>query len=740
MQKTFNEIPFEGYFIPFSAHISQSTVISKSGLISQTIKLEPSSSVSFKDDIIKEIQSILTYNILVNIHTIYSKQEEEGRMSFTEYLKTKQMQNIFLHNQCTHEFYITISIIGYKINKNSAGHFLLQNKFLMELEKSIKNLEEIVKKFCTGIKQYSPTLLTAENHGEFLYSQNAAFLYHLLFGVHTQIPLADTEISEYIKPTSIRHHKNYLTIKRGKLQNFTTCLTVKDFPYVDKSKLVKIFTSKCPFIISQTIHAVDAKEIKGLFEYQHKTSNVLRNNDISKICSWEEILNERRPVIMQTNFIIHAETMQEMQSATNEIMENLHESGIVATREDINLEQVFYASLPANPSFLNRIEYTNIKHAGQQLFSKNVLFAGVDKIQHLPFLPLVSTNNAYYALSPFRTQKTHHVLIHGLQNPNQTIFINTLLLHLVSKSKVVCVDTHYSSLALNKICHGRYASNVQVNILNLLKYRRKHFFVFFSYLSSYYCTLHSISNNEELSQAIRDFCLKLKHEMTFEQILQLTTNKILIEILNFANNNGFFALDDIFEDEHLFVSINTNNLEAGLYTLFALYTLFVNVHHIAPHGIIKFDRTFEIFNEKILPQEILSELLKEYKERFVCIIACSEIPETFEKHHIVRYGEVFSHFAISIFMESECSTHFIKQFFQLNSKISKQLMFVKEGTNKVVVNTPEDTFTIKLKDALPLSILKVFNQRDEHYKTILKIIEINKQNAQSLVKEYKSIL
>jgi hypothetical protein len=171
--------------------------------------------------------------------------------------------------------------------------------------------------------------------------------------------------------------------------------------------------------------------------------------------------------------------------------------------------------------------------------------------------------------------------------------------------------------------------------------------------------------------------------MTFEQILQLTTNKILIEILNFANNNGFFALDDIFEDEHLFVSINTNNLEAGLYTLFALYTLFVNVHHIAPHGIIKFDRTFEIFNEKILPQEILSELLKEYKEKFVCIIACSEIQETFEKYHIARYSEVFSHFAISIFMESACSTHFVKQFFQLNSKISKQLMFVKMGCDEI---------------------------------------------------------
>ncbi len=740
MQKNFNETPFEGYFIPFSAHISQSTVISKSGLISQTIKLEPSSNISFKDNILKEIQNILTNDILINIHTIYSKQKEEGRLSFTEYLKTKQMQNIFLHNQCTHEFYITISTIGYKINKNNVGHFLLQNKFLMELEKSIKKLEEIVNNFCIAIKQYSPTLLTAENHGGFLYSQNAAFLYHLLFGIHTQIPLADTEISEYIKPTSIKHHKNYLAIKRGKLKNFTTCLTVKDFPYVDKSRLVKIFTSKYPFIISQTIHTIDAKEIKGLFEYQHKTSNVLRNNDISKICSWEEILNEQQPVVMQTNFIIHAETTQEIQQATNEIMTNLHKSGVVAIREDINLEQVFYASLPANPPFLNRMEYTNIKHVGQQLFSKNVLFAGVDKIQHLPFLPLVSTNNTYYALSPFTIQKTQHILVHGLQNPNQTIFLNTLLLHLKNKSKVICIDAQYSSLSLNKICHGRYVSNIQVNILNLLRYRRKHFFIFFSYLVSYYCTLHSIHNNEELSQSTRDLCLKLKHEMTFEQILELTSNATLIEILTFANNNGFFASDDIFEDEHLFVSINTNHLEPSLYTLFALYTLFVNVHHIAPHSVIKFDRTFEIFNEKILPQEILSDILKEYKEKLVCIIACSDIPETFERHHVMKYSEIFSHFAVSIFMESACSTHFIKQFFQLNSKISKQLMFVKEGTNKVVVNTSEDIYTIKLTEALPLSVLKVFNQRDEHYKTILKIIEINKQNTQNLIKDYKSIL
>jgi hypothetical protein len=45
MQKELQEIKFGNYYIPFAAHISKKTVISKSGLISQTILVQSSKDV-----------------------------------------------------------------------------------------------------------------------------------------------------------------------------------------------------------------------------------------------------------------------------------------------------------------------------------------------------------------------------------------------------------------------------------------------------------------------------------------------------------------------------------------------------------------------------------------------------------------------------------------------------------------------------------------------------------------------
>ncbi|MDA0617646.1 MAG: hypothetical protein O3A66_02880, partial [Proteobacteria bacterium] len=662
MQKNFSEVPFDGYFIPFSAHIDEKTVISKSGLISQTIKIMPTSHTAFKQDIISALKKLLTPDTLINIHALHSNSAKYGYGSFEDYLRLSQMRHLSSHSEYEHEFYITISIPGYKIDKSSVSNFLLQNRFLMETQKGAKVLHSIVTKFCNDIQKYLPKVLTLLVKNDVVYSANSAFLYRVLFATTAQIPIADIETSEQIKPASIKRRRNFLIIKRGEDKRYIACLTIKDFPHINAADIVKVFTSKHAFTLSQTIHHARNNEIRPLFEYQSRTTSSLRGNKIADMTSWNEILIDPNPIALQTNITLYGENTEELENDVTEMSKTLANIGIVAVREDINLEQTFYASLPANPTFLNRIEFATLSHAGQFLLSKNMLFSGVDEIQHLPFMPVMATGGKYHAISPFTVHGSKHILLHGIQSHMFCMFLNTLLLNITQEVRTICLDTNYSSLALNRLRGGIYLQDLQVNILNLLKHSRKHFFVFFSHLVDFFLKQENIENTEEIRQSTRDFCLKLKPEMNFKQVKTLTTRPELHSMLDFANENNFFAETDVFETKHNFISINTDKIPNGMYSMKTLYVMLANLYYTnqGTKSILKFDRTFECFYRSVIPQELFIEIMHNSKQLNVSIIACTSIPEQFERDRTFIYSDVFSKFDITIFTESICSTQFIK--------------------------------------------------------------------------------
>ncbi|MFT4967201.1 MAG: hypothetical protein ACI9CD_000198 [Candidatus Deianiraeaceae bacterium] len=739
MQKLFSEIPFGKYFIPFSAHIDNHTVISKSGLISQTIKISPSIHIDFRHNIISTIQKMMTPDILVNIHTIHSEYSDHISVSFVEYLKMQHTDYLSSHNAYRHTFYITISIPGYNINKSNIIHFLLRNRFLMEVNRSVKTLHNIVHNFCDEIKQYHPKVLSLFLKNDIAHSQNNAFLYNIIFGVNSSIPIADMEISEQIKPASIKHYKNYITLKRKSQKQFLSCLTIKDFPIVASGEIVKIFTSTSPFIMSQTIHCSQNSEVKALFEYQKKITNTIRNNDISQICSWDNVIDSDQTFAIQTNILLYGHTTQEMEEGVAGMDDILSNIGLVVIREDINVEQAFYASLPANPTFLNRIEYGTTSHIGQFLLSKNMLFSGIEKIKHFPFLPLVATSGQKYALSPFTPEESHHVLIHGIPNTEQHAFVNTLLVHISENSNVICLDSHYSSLALNKIKNGKYLPHIQVNILNLLAKNTTHFLQFLTHFLQYFCKKTHAPLKDVISEA-RAFSHKIKSTMTFQQLKSLTSHTVLQGMLDFAKEMNFFEEEDMLENNCHFLSINTTNLDNETYSLVSLYILLANLHKTSKMDIIKMDRSFDTFNTHIIPQPLLINILRGYQERHSSIIACCDIPESFEKNRTFNYADVYSAFSIGVFMESTCGAAFTKLFFQLNSKVGKHLMFIKGGSKKAAIRSDENIYTVKLEDTMPVNKLSIFNPHNKNFKNMLQTIEGNKNSAHDIILEYQNFI
>lgn len=733
MQKEFTEVEFGNYFIPFSAHISSKTVISKSGLISQTVALQSSKDIGMTASIIKAIESILTEDVFINIHTVHTQNTNLKPQSFKHLLLKSYSHTVASHNQYTQEFYITISIKGHNIDIKNFAHFLLKKRFLMDIAESVANLERIVAEFCKNLERYQPRVLGLISREDIIYSENAAFLYNVLYGRHAQIPIADMEISEQIKPTSIKHEVNYLKVTRGKMQSFMAVLTIKEFPTADKQKMAALFTIDSQYIIAQSLYQAKHADMQAIFGYQHKITNIIRDNEISKEAGWDEMIAAKKPICMQTNIIIQEESEEVLEQTVKKLVQKIENIGLIAVREDINAEQALYASLPTNASFINRKDYTLLQNAGQFVSSPDFLFQGIEKLKNVEFLPVVDSNKKLFALSPFLKSGIKHIVMNGSHEKAKSIFINIFLLHLCKTSRILCIDNDYSSFALIKTLDGACATSPSFNVLNLLKYSAKGFFIFFISAVKFHCAQNNLQYTKELASAVEAFVKQLKEEMTLERITKLAQDTTISATLEFLKTHNFLAEKDVLLYQKNYFSINLDGDFTETHQLACLYAMLHALYTGKANDIVKIDKTFEAFDEHVISQQTLAFIFKEAAAKNICFLMCNDIPPEFETNGTTKYGDILNAMEFGIFMESMCSTQFIKKFFQVKSNVNKSLMFVKQGTNKAVINTSNYVFTINMAKILSVKPLEVFDITSPQYIENVKLIDAHKNDKETLL-------
>ena len=747
MQKETIETKFESYFLPFSAQIDEQTIISQSGLLSKTIAINSELAISFQDDILRAIKKIYAQNVVINIHGIYAKSRPITSANIVQYIKSSYVNGVYPQKEYSQEFFITISTQGYQVSKQNLANLLFESTFLVEIERSSKRLNAIVEDFIEDISLHNPRILKAYEHNGKLISEQSSFLHRIVYGQHAQVSLSNMEIAEQMRPLLIKREKNYLTltikpedgIVSKKITTHIACFTVKDFPVADAHQLIKIFTLNHAFAIAQTIHSAPKEAISALFEYQSKITQSIRDNDIAEKCGWNKIIADDLPITMQTNIILHSDSVEKLMVKVSELAQCLHKIGVVAILEDINLEQAFYASMPANSTFCNRFEYGTIEHAGQFLLSKSMIFEGSKDMQLIPFLPLASVHQKYYSFSPFVNKKSSHILAHGIQSEALNASINTMILH-TQMNGVLCVDLNYSSIGLNKLKHGMYFKVPEVNMLNLLKFDKKGFEMFFTTLALHVCSENKIPKQERMQEDIRTFIANIQPDFTFEQLKLKAEDTIVSPTLDFALENNFLAEKDVFLFKNKFVSVHIGGLEPKLGGIFTFYTLVFNLHKAQAYDIIKIDRSFDVFNPTVILQQSITHILREYKLKLVSVIMRANIPLAFEQRQIYRYPDTFIYFDIRLFSEGTCSNYFVKTFFQLNADMAKNLMFVKVGSKKAVIQVFEASYTLNLNQSFITNELALFNAKHKNFANIIKLIENNKTPSQDVIEKYKNLI
>ena len=438
-------------FIPYAIHYDKKTILTKNGELMQIIRVSGFSNTSVYAELIPLREAvrdairdnIKQTNFALWFNTIRRKKNISPDGEFADYFSHKinqtweEINN--LQNDYVNELYITVIVEGIDTSitnfKSLVGSFSKNGiKKLHEssLAKSLEVLKNATSGILSAISDYGANILEIKEWEGVLYSEQMRFLGKICNLQEKFYPVSITDISEDLSVNKVAFGNNEIEVVAGNNVFFSTILSIKEYIEINIELLDKILQIPFEFVISQSFDfSYDESELEH-FKYQDKMLRVSEDSsfrDISGITNFFESVDGTATDYgkLQTTLMIISRTREELDKDVKLISEQFQSLGIVAVREDVFMEDCFWAQLPANFRFLKRQKIVNsYKVAG---FSSLYSFASgaISGNYWGPALTTFKTiTNTPYFFS-FHDGDQGHSMFLGKKSSGKTILLNFIL-------------------------------------------------------------------------------------------------------------------------------------------------------------------------------------------------------------------------------------------------------------------------------------------------------------------------
>jgi type IV secretion system protein VirB4 len=275
----------------------------------------------------------------------------------------------------TNELYITIVKAGQDANlfnlKSLAKSIWppqdakLRNSFLDEAN---RDLDMTVQNIIDSLKDFGARRLQVVERRGTYYSEQLEFLEKLINLEERPMAVPTQDLSHYLTSGEITFGFNAMEVRtaEGK-RRFATILTIKEYKESSLAGLDHFLEIPCEVIISQCFDFVGAAEAKEAYEKQQR---YLKLSGDKELASWAEIdrLTEHKenPVRafgeQQCSIFLIAPSVKQLENNMKLVRKSLARLGILAVREDLKFEEMYWAQLPGNFPFIARKQSTNTMH------------------------------------------------------------------------------------------------------------------------------------------------------------------------------------------------------------------------------------------------------------------------------------------------------------------------------------------------------------------------------------------
>ncbi len=374
-------------YIPIACHYNENTLITKNGELLQIIQINGINSEKISEKLFnlrEVVREAIRKNINSNsfafwIHTVRRRTNLDDPLPYKKLLAANIHALWCKKNYWDDKFVNTlyISIIyqsaAIKVKNFTALINSLSFKLVADFQdayfkEACEILNSSTNKILRDLEDYGAIKLGIYFEGNKSFSE-PMFLYRRIVHLSEEnclVPLAGLSTTLASNRYAVGSDKIEVISESGK--KFAAILSIKEYREVSSTSLDDFLQLPIEFIATEVFYFVPRKKVMATFseqDYLLKVSGDMELRDIKGISSIMD-MDERAGVNQfchqQISIMVIGDKLEKLEKDVESASKSLAKIGIVHVREDIKLEQTFWAQLPGNFNYLRRMTSTILEN------------------------------------------------------------------------------------------------------------------------------------------------------------------------------------------------------------------------------------------------------------------------------------------------------------------------------------------------------------------------------------------
>jgi type IV secretion system protein VirB4 len=441
-------------FVPYACHYNPNTILTKNGELLQVIRITGFAFEALTNDIrdlrqtIREAirQSVQSTDFAISIHTVRRaaniQPQGEYPEDFSRILNAAWVEHNHWDNQYLNEIFITILHQGEQASITNPGT-LLRGLFPMAeikardayLEQAHAALDETVLNIMRVMNEYGAHRLGLIEDNGVIYSEPLKFLDKLVTLTDEDVPLQEKGLDDVLaQHVDVAFGNNVMEVRNYKARKtrYGALLTLKEYHEISLNALGRLLQMPIEFVITQSFDFINANKALECFEHQAEIYEMSGARELAQASGITSIMTSNRGEVTdfgehQITIFIMADTVELVEKHLRLCLREFSNIGMSLLREDLMLEEGYWAQLPGNFPFLKRLRPTNTARIGGFALLNNLPSGRANNTHWGPALTLFYTAAATPYFFNFHIGSNGHTMLIGPRGAGKTVLMNFLL-------------------------------------------------------------------------------------------------------------------------------------------------------------------------------------------------------------------------------------------------------------------------------------------------------------------------
>lgn len=437
-------------YIPYACHYNENTILTKNGELLQTVKILGFSADKISKELLNlrsSIRNAIKNNINSNkysvwLHTIRKKYNLDDPTpypnTFSQNTHNKWSKKNFLEEKFVNELYLTVIHEGTSLNITEGKNFVtsllpknLLNKHSEDLDKAHNNLNQIVDKIIHDTEDFSTEKLALQFDESECYSDYLNFFSKIIHLNSKKRSLPINDLSESLSEYDFALGSNVIELTNKAEKKFAGILALKQYRDISEKAIDKFLQLPFELVISESIIFNEYKDASKAYKYNKKILETSRDNELFEASGLKSFYNLKdqthdKYCDQQVTISIITEDIDKLEKDIARASNALSELGLVNVREDINLENAYWAQLPGNFKFCRR-----------QVSSTTLDIGGLSSLHSTPTgfknsiwgkaITILRTEKGTPFFFNYHSENSGHTCINGPLKSGKTVMMNFFL-------------------------------------------------------------------------------------------------------------------------------------------------------------------------------------------------------------------------------------------------------------------------------------------------------------------------